>query len=72
MPYLPEQLGKLVRIQSIKDEYIMEFFWLVEPLKGQYKKHLDEYISHILGHEGEQSLLYMLKRNGMASSISSW
>jgi hypothetical protein len=30
----------------------MEFFWVVDPLRELYKKHIDEYLGHVLGHEG--------------------
>jgi secreted Zn-dependent insulinase-like peptidase len=45
----------------------MEFFWPVELLKYQYKKHIDEYITHVLGHEGKNSLFSYLKQKGFAS-----
>ena len=51
-PYLPRQLGKLVHIQSIKDEYTLSFTFALEPLRREYKKHLEHYIAHVLGHEG--------------------
>lgn len=29
---------------------MMELIWPVEQLKYLYKKHIDEYITHVLGH----------------------
>lgn len=71
-PFLPEQLGKLVRMQSIKEEETMEFFWLMEELRPLFRNHFDEYIVHVLGHEGENSLLDLLKEHGFASSATSY
>jgi secreted Zn-dependent insulinase-like peptidase len=57
-------------MQSIKEETIMEFFWAVENLKYVYKKHVSEYITHVLGHEGKNSLFSHLKMKGYASELS--
>ena len=48
--FKPTQTGKLIKMQSIKDETIMEYFWIVENLRPLYKKHADGYICHVIGH----------------------
>ena len=45
-----ENIGKLVKMQSIKDEVLMEFFWVVDSVKPFYKHHPHDYICHVLGH----------------------
>ena len=70
--YLPANLGKLVRMRSIKDESIMEFFWAVDPLRPHHKHHPEKYITHVLGHEGKHSLLSLLKEREYASKIVSY
>jgi len=72
VPYLDEHLGKLIRIQSIKEEQTMEFIWVVEELRPLFKHHIDEYLVHILGHEGENSIFEVLKQEGFASSATSY
>lgn len=47
----------------------MEFFWLVQNLRPLYLIHPEKYISHILGHEGENSLMSIFKRKDYASEI---
>lgn len=37
--YKPENIGKMVRMKSIKDESIMEFFWVVDSLRLHYHHH---------------------------------
>jgi secreted Zn-dependent insulinase-like peptidase len=59
-------------MQSIKDESIMEYFWVVEYLKPYYKKHVSDYISHVVGHEGKNSLLSILKMKKYASELSAY
>ena len=39
------QTGKLIRMQSIKDESIMEFFWVTEYLRPAYKKQIASYLT---------------------------
>lgn len=62
----------MVFMQSIKDEAIMEYFWVTEYLKPHYKKHLSDYITHVIGHEGKNSLLSILKFQKYASSIQAY
>ena len=62
-----ENIGKLVQMQSIKDEVIMEFFWAIDSCRPFYKSHPEEYISHVIGHEGKNSLLSLLKAKDWAN-----
>lgn len=39
-------------------------------LTNQYRSKADEYISHLVGHEGKGSLLSALKAKGWASELS--
>ena len=59
--FTKDQRGKLVMMQSIKDETIMEYFFVLENLRPLYKKHISDYLTHVLGHEGKNSLLSILK-----------
>jgi insulysin len=70
--FQPANIGKMVRMKSIKDESIMEFFWIVDPLRPHYRHHPEKYLTHILGHEGKHSLLSILKEHEYASKISSY
>ena len=59
-------------MQSIKDEVLMEFFWFVDSFKPFYKNHPGDYISHVIGHEGKNSLLSILKQKDWANQIVSY
>lgn len=59
-------------MQSIKDETVMEFFFVLSHLRYAYKKHIGDYITHVLGHEGKNSLLSILKGKQYAATISSY
>lgn len=45
--------------------------WQVDFLEDLYKKKPVEYISHLLGHEGENSLLSLLIDENLAYELSS-
>lgn len=59
-------------MQSIKEETLMEFFWVIEDIRPYYKQHPEKYITHVLGHEGTNSLLSILKLKDYASEITSY
>ena len=50
----------------------MEFFWVVDSVKPFYKHHPHDYICHVLGHEGKNSLLSILKEKDWANEIVSY
>jgi insulysin len=62
-----ENIGKWVQMQSIKDEVLMEFFWAVDSVKPYRQLHPEDYIIHVIGHEGKNSLLALLKAKDWAS-----
>ena len=41
-------------------------------LHHEYKSKPGDYFSHLIGHEGEHSLLSYLKKEGLALSLSTW
>ena len=57
-------------MESIKDENIMECFFVLQSLRTLYKKHISDYITHVIGHEGAHSLLSILKARQYASELS--
>ena len=66
----PEYKGKLVVIEPIKDVRTLSLVFEIP--KRFVDKELKPYtlISHILGHEGEGSLLSVLKEKNLAESLS--
>jgi insulysin len=59
----------LVKYVPVKDEDYLEIRWYVEYLKPYYKNCPGGYISHLIGHEGENSLLSLLIKEGLALGI---
>lgn len=70
MPLGAEHFGKLIRAKTIKDTRKLEVVWQLPDLQEHILKKPDHYYSHLLGHEGEGSLLSLLKRHGWANALS--
>lgn len=68
--YDAESLPQLVEVQSLKDERRLTLSFAVPSTLGLYQKKPLQYIGHLLGHEGERSLLSVLKHLGFAEGLS--
>ncbi|KAJ3699601.1 hypothetical protein LUZ61_003306 [Rhynchospora tenuis] len=62
--------GKLYRLEAVKDLHTLHLSWTLPCLKKEYLKKPEDYISHLLGHEGKGSILYLLKEKGWATFLS--
>ncbi|KAM6578444.1 hypothetical protein CsatB_030281 [Cannabis sativa] len=62
--------GKLYRLEAVKDVHILDLTWTLPCLHKEYMKKPQDYIAHVLGHEGRGSLLFFLKAKGWATSLS--
>ncbi|XP_022732672.1 nardilysin-like isoform X2 [Durio zibethinus] len=62
--------GKLYRLEAVKDVHILELRWTLPCLLQGYLKKPEDYLAHLLGHEGKGSLHYFLKAKGWATSLS--
>ncbi|CAO2840084.1 unnamed protein product [Amaranthus hypochondriacus] len=62
--------GKLYRLEAVKDVHILEILWKLPCLRKDYVKKSEDYLSHLIGHEGRGSLHYFLKSKGWITSIS--
>ncbi|CAH8354392.1 unnamed protein product [Eruca vesicaria subsp. sativa] len=62
--------GKLYRLEAVKDVHTLDLTWTLPPLRHAYVKKPEDYLAHLLGHEGRGSLLSFLKDKGWASSLS--
>lgn len=71
MPYDKENLGKIVKWRPIKDKNTLELYLVLPYVKHEYTTKPLEYFSHLIGHEGENSLLSYLKKEDLAVEISS-
>ncbi|CAI2381562.1 unnamed protein product [Moneuplotes crassus] len=67
--YPKEFLGKLYKIKPVMDEHQLKFLWFYP--KCYNKDHYDRVfnlLSHVIGHEGENSLLSYLIEDDLATS----
>ncbi|KAG6541670.1 hypothetical protein Mapa_016935 [Marchantia paleacea] len=62
--------GKFYRVESVKDQHLLSLMWPLPCLEAAYLKKPQDYISHLVGHEGAGSLLSLLKEKGWATALS--
>lgn len=68
-PCTPEHLQILVKTVPIKQGHKLRFSWPITPGIRHYKEGASRYLGHLIGHEGEGSLFYVLKKLGWATSL---
>lgn len=70
-PFLKKDWNRLLLQTPVKDVKELSFSWVI-PFQGPFwKSKPTAYISHLLGHEGEGSIIAVLKRKGLISGCSS-
>ncbi|KAL3700566.1 hypothetical protein R1sor_018588 [Riccia sorocarpa] len=62
--------GKFYRVESVKDQHLLSLNWPLPCLESAYLKKPQDYVSHLIGHEGAGSLLSLLKNEGWATALS--
>ncbi|KAG8080044.1 hypothetical protein GUJ93_ZPchr0007g4342 [Zizania palustris] len=68
-PCSTEHLQILVKAVPIKQGHTLRILWPITPNIRHYKEGPCKYASHLIGHEGEGSLFYVLKKLGWAMSL---
>lgn len=63
-------LGQIARFQPVKDKDSVEIFWVLPYLMPEFRSNPLSYFSHLIGHEGENSLLSYLKQEDYAMDLS--
>ncbi|KAJ0099822.1 hypothetical protein Patl1_20520 [Pistacia atlantica] len=69
-PCASEHLQILVRAVPIKQGHKLRIIWPITPSIRHYKEAPCRYLGHLIGHEGEGSLFYVLKTLGWATGLS--
>ncbi|OMO71346.1 hypothetical protein CCACVL1_18285 [Corchorus capsularis] len=69
-PCTSEHLQILVRTVPIKEGHKLRIAWPITPSILRYKEGPCRYLGHLIGHEGEGSLFYVLKSLGWATGLS--
>ncbi|XP_073115983.1 insulin-degrading enzyme-like 1, peroxisomal [Elaeis guineensis] len=64
-----EHLQILVKAVPIREGHALKITWPITPSIRYYKEGPCRYLSHLIGHEGEGSLFYILKQLGWAISL---
>ncbi|HSH57595.1 MAG TPA: insulinase family protein, partial [Halomonas sp.] len=67
---LPETLPRRVAIKSLRDSQQLRFLFPVNDPIAEYRHKPADLIAHLLGHEGEGSLLAALREAGWADGLS--
>ncbi|TDB01265.1 insulinase family protein [Halomonas marinisediminis] len=67
---LPETLPRRVAVQSLRDSHQLRFLFPVNDPIAEYRHKPVDLIAHLLGHEGEGSLLAALREAGWADGLS--
>ena len=70
MPFDKDNLAKIVKWRPIKDKNSLELYFVLPYVTPEYTTKPLEYFSHLIGHEGENSLLSYLKKEDLAVEIS--
>ncbi|GAA0154124.1 metalloprotease [Lithospermum erythrorhizon] len=69
-PCSSEHLQILVKTVPIKQGHKLKFTWPVTPGILHYREGPSRYLGHLIGHEAEGSLFYVLKKLGWATGLS--
>ena len=64
-----ETLGSVVCAVPVANVRKLSISWPVESLKRHFRSKPDNYITHLMGHEAEGSILSLLKRKGWAEAL---
>jgi hypothetical protein len=67
---LPFAGGRLYVLPAVRDDHRLTATFQLPSLEALYRKKADEYLAHLVGHEGSGSLLSALKARGWASELS--
>lgn len=59
----------IVKAVPIKEGHKLRFFWPVIPSIRYYKEGPCSYLSHLIGHEGNGSLFFALKKLGQSNIV---
>jgi len=68
-PYGDVIMRKQINVLPVKDLRYIRLVFQLPPQKQNYGKKPTGYLSHLLGHEGEGSILAYLKKQGWASAL---
>ena len=68
-PYSEDALATIKYINPVQDIRQLSIAWTVPDLRDKYASGPAQYLTHLVGHEGEGSLLSELKRRGWCNNL---
>lgn len=68
--YLPENLGIRLDVQTLRETHRLILSFALPQIYQQYKDKSISYLSFLIGHEAQGSLLALLKRQGLVMGLS--
>lgn len=69
-PFDAQNLGTVMYVKPVKDLRMLTLSWQLPSLLDTYAKKSEEYITQLVGHEGQGSILECLKKRNLATSLS--
>eukprot|EP00931_Biecheleriopsis_adriatica_P124663 TRINITY_DN9981_c1_g1_i1.p1 TRINITY_DN9981_c1_g1~~TRINITY_DN9981_c1_g1_i1.p1 ORF type:complete len:1036 (+),score=223.57 TRINITY_DN9981_c1_g1_i1:81-3188(+) len=66
----PERLARIAHVVPVNDVKTATFNFFMPSQKSNWRSKPTRYMAHLLGHEGEGSLLALLKQRGLATELS--
>jgi insulysin len=70
--YPANKLCQLFKIKPVRDKHTIQFLWFYEYQGKDYYEKILRILGHVLGHEGENSLLSYLIAEDLATTLSSY
>ncbi|RHZ80650.1 hypothetical protein Glove_134g40 [Diversispora epigaea] len=70
-PITEKELGNLISVKPVKNTHNLEITFPFPDQNPLYETKPAGYISHLIGHEGEGSILSLLKKKGWANKLGS-
>ena len=69
-PYAGMTAGVLYKVVPVRSSRSLSLYWTLPRLFDKYPSRAPDYLSHLIGHEGENSLLSLLKKKNLATELS--
>lgn len=68
-PFDPESIGTMKYVVPVQDLRQLSINWVIPDYRDKYESNPSQYISHLVGHEGDGSLLSEFKRKGWCNHL---
>ncbi len=68
--FLSQQLPAVIEYLPLSEKYQLELLFPIPSQTKNYRKKASHYLANLIGHEGQGSLLALLKEQGLATGLS--